>query len=136
MCSRGRLAAYATTKKCSDEVWCRGLLPNELRPGMGSRPRYASAWLESLATGIEPSNPLQQSERVSCHRMETPRINGTVSACSGLVWFSENTLGEVLARDPVLLSRKLAGRDLNPLNLSVVIHVLRVGSRVCFQICC
>ncbi len=33
-----------------------------------------------------------------------------------------------------MLSRKLAGRDSNPLDLAVFSHVLRAGSRVCFDV--
>lgn len=36
---------------------------------------------------------------------------------------------------PSISVRKRTGRDLNPLNLSVVIHVLRTGSRVCTSVC-
>ena len=100
------------------------MLPNELRPGMGPRPRNVSARLES---GRQESNlwtPLRQSDRCSCHRVETPRKKWGRFAAR---WFCvvrsnqiEKTLGEVLAREPVLLSRKLAGRDSNPLDLSVV----------------
>ena len=51
-----------------------------------------------------------------------PESSGAVSQHDGLVLLNqmEKALGEVLVREPVLLSRKLAGRDSNPLDLSVV----------------
>ena len=44
---------------------------------------------------------------------------------------SFKALDEVLARVPARISRKRAGRDLNPLNLTVLVHILRTGSRMC-----
>ncbi len=44
------------------------------------------------------------------------------------------TLGEVVVREPVRSVTKRTGRDLNPLNLSVICHVLRTGSQVCFDV--
>ena len=46
-----------------------------------------------------------------------PEKSGAVSQHDGFVLFVDKALGEVLAREPVLLSRKLAGRDSNPLDL-------------------
>ncbi len=49
-----------------------------------------------------------------------PNKVGPFRSTMVLCCYVEKALGEVLVREPVLLSRKLAGRDSNPLDLAVV----------------
>ena len=67
---------------------------------------------------------LHSGSRIMClaTAWKRPEKSGAVSQHDGFVLLNqiEKALGEVLAREPVLLSRKLAGRDSNPLDLTVV----------------
>ena len=64
---------------------------------------------------------LHSGSRIGClaTAWKRPEKSGAVSQHDGFVLLCEKSPGEVLVREPVL-SRKLAGRDSNPLDLAVV----------------
>ena len=76
-------------------------------------------------------------EKVVClaTAWKRPEKSGAVSQHDGFVLFVDKALGEVLAREPVLLSRKLAGRDSNPLDLCGRAMYSKPAAE-CVSICC
>ena len=92
--------------------------------------------LKAATKGIELLwTPLRQSDRVSCHcERNVPNEKDSFRHAMVLSCWIEIALGEVVVRDPVRIQWKRTGRDLNPLNLAVVYHALRTGSRAYFDV--
>ena len=82
---------------------------------------------------------LHSGSRIVClaTAWKRPERSGAVSQHDGFVLLNrKSTRRSVGQRTRPLLSRKRTGRDSNPLDLSVICHVLRTGSRVCFDVLC